>query len=33
MMSSESLLEIQSSPRVEKYWISGVQKADTFINY
>ena len=29
-MSSESLLEIQSSPRVKDYWISGVQKADIF---
>ena len=28
-MSSESLLEIQSTPRVKKYWISWVQKADT----
>ena len=28
-MSSESLAEIQSSPRVKRNWISWVQKADS----
>jgi len=29
MMSSESLPEIQSSPRVKRNWISWVQKVDS----